>query len=166
MCDVVDSTALAQSLDPEDLHDVLAGYQRVGSDAVKRHDGHIAQYLGDGVLIYFGFPLAHEDDASRAVRCGLEILSGMDQLPRPADARLRVRVAPELALAEPAAVPRRRARDDGGLVRPVRPLRHPRGAALPVLGIAAPGRRTSDRRRTLMPATDCEALDGRLEGAR
>ena len=81
-CDIVGSTALSQLLDPEDLHDLLADYQRVCSEAVSRHDGHIAQYLGDGVLIYFGFPHAHEDDARRAVRCGLDILSGMAALHR------------------------------------------------------------------------------------
>ena len=74
---------------------LLADYQRVCIEAVRRHDGHIAQYLGDGVLIYFGFPHAHEDDARRAVRCGLDILSGMDELnhgaARPMGARLQVR---------------------------------------------------------------------------
>ncbi|MEO8623751.1 MAG: adenylate/guanylate cyclase domain-containing protein [bacterium] len=80
MCDLVGSTALSQSLDPEDLRDLLTEYQRVCSDAVKRHDGHIAQYLGDGVLVYFGFPHAHEDDARRAIRCALDILSGMNEL--------------------------------------------------------------------------------------
>jgi len=95
MCDAVGSTALSQALDPEDLRDLLAGYQQVCSDVVKHHDGHIAQYLGDGVLIYFGFPHAHEDDARRAVRCGLDILSRMEELnssaSRPADAQLQVR---------------------------------------------------------------------------
>ena len=95
MCDVVGSTALSQSLDAEDLHDLLTDYQRVCSDAVSRHDGHIAQYLGDGVLIYFGFPRAHEDDARRAVRCGLDILTGMETLnhgaARRGGARLQVR---------------------------------------------------------------------------
>ena len=80
MCDVVGSAALSHSLDPEDLRDILTAYQRVCSDAVTRHDGHIAQFLGDGVLVYFGFPRAHEDDARRAVRCGLEVLSGMKEL--------------------------------------------------------------------------------------
>lgn len=96
MCDVVGSTALSQALDPEDLRDLLGGYQRVCFEAVNRHDGHIAQYLGDGVLIYFGFPHAHEDDARRAVRCGLDILSGMAELNRGAahstDVRLQVRI--------------------------------------------------------------------------
>jgi class 3 adenylate cyclase/tetratricopeptide (TPR) repeat protein len=95
MCDAVGSTALSQSLDPEDLRDLLSGYQQVCSEVVKHHDGHIAQYLGDGVLIYFGFPHAHEDDARRAVRCGLDILSRMQEVnsnaSRPADAQLQVR---------------------------------------------------------------------------
>lgn len=94
MCDLVGSTALSQRLDPEDLRDLLAAYQRVCSEAVKRHEGHIAQYLGDGVLIYFGYPQAHEDDAQRAVRCGLDILAGIAQLDRAGagDARLQVRI--------------------------------------------------------------------------
>ena len=95
MCDLVGSTELSQSLDAEDLHELLAEYQRVCSDAVARHDGHVAQYLGDGVLIYFGFPQAHEDDAHRAVRCGLDILAGMEALnrraPWPGGAQVRVR---------------------------------------------------------------------------
>jgi class 3 adenylate cyclase/tetratricopeptide (TPR) repeat protein len=77
MCDLVGSTELSLSLDPEDLRDLLADYQRLCSEVAEHHEGHIAQYLGDGVLIYFGFPHAHEDDARRAVRCGLDILSRM-----------------------------------------------------------------------------------------
>ena len=76
-CDLVGSTELSQALDPEDLRDLVADYQRVCLDAVSHHDGHVAQYLGDGVVVYFGFPRAHEDDARRAVRCGLDILSEM-----------------------------------------------------------------------------------------
>jgi class 3 adenylate cyclase len=76
-CDLVGSTELSQSLDPEDLRDLFSDYQRVCADAVSHHDGHIAQFLGDGVVVYFGFPRAHEDDARRAVRCGLDILSEM-----------------------------------------------------------------------------------------
>lgn len=92
MCDLVGSTALSQALDPEDLRDLLADYQQVCAEAVRRHDGHIAQYLGDGVLIYFGFPHAHEDDARRAVRCGLDILSAMDELNRGAARGTRLQV--------------------------------------------------------------------------
>jgi class 3 adenylate cyclase/tetratricopeptide (TPR) repeat protein len=108
MCDVVGSTALSQSLDPEDLRDLLADYQSVCTEAVRRHDGHIAQYLGDGVLIYFGFPHAHEDDARRAVRCGLDILTGMQELnrgaARPTGARLQVRAGVHTGRVVVAAV--------------------------------------------------------------
>jgi class 3 adenylate cyclase/tetratricopeptide (TPR) repeat protein len=79
MCDLVGSTELSLQLDPEDLRELLADYQRVCLEVADHHEGHIAQYLGDGVLIYFGYPHAHEDDARRAVRCGLDILSRMGE---------------------------------------------------------------------------------------
>lgn len=95
-CDVVGSTALSQALDPEELHEMLADFQRVCQETTERYDGYISQFLGDGVQIYFGFPRAHEDDARRAVSCGLEILQGTEQLnqaaARPSGARLRIRV--------------------------------------------------------------------------
>jgi class 3 adenylate cyclase/tetratricopeptide (TPR) repeat protein len=72
--DIVGSTALAETLDPEDLRDLYARYQTLCAEVVQRYEGHLAQYLGDGVLAYFGYPSAHEDDAARAVRSGLEIL--------------------------------------------------------------------------------------------
>ena len=78
-CDLVDSTTLSSQLDPEDYRDVVRAYQRVCSEIITRFDGHIAQLLGDGLLIYFGYPHAHEDDA-RAVRTGLGILSAMGDL--------------------------------------------------------------------------------------
>jgi len=76
-CDLVDSTALASQLDPEDLRAVVRAYQEVCAKVVARFEGHIAQYLGDGLLVYFGYPLAHEDDAQRAVRAGLGIVEAM-----------------------------------------------------------------------------------------
>jgi class 3 adenylate cyclase/predicted ATPase len=79
-CDLVDSTKLASHLDPEDWRDVVRAYQRVCTDVVQRYDGHIAQLLGDGLLVYFGYPHAHEDDAQRAVRTGLGILAAMGDL--------------------------------------------------------------------------------------
>jgi class 3 adenylate cyclase len=72
-CDLVGSTGLARRLDPEELREIIAGYQELCRAAVKRFDGHVAQYLGDGVLAYFGFPHAHEDDAERAVRAALHL---------------------------------------------------------------------------------------------
>jgi predicted ATPase/class 3 adenylate cyclase len=72
-CDLVGSTALSTRLDPEDLREVLAEYHRVVAEIVRRFDGFVAKYMGDGVLIYFGYPQAHEDDAERAVRAGLGV---------------------------------------------------------------------------------------------
>jgi class 3 adenylate cyclase/predicted ATPase len=79
-CDLVDYTTLSEQLDPEDLREVVRAYQEVCADVIRRYDGYIAQYLGDGVLIYFGYPRAHEDDAQRAVRAGLEIIQQMSVL--------------------------------------------------------------------------------------
>lgn len=78
--DLVGSTELSQRLDPEDLRDLLGSYQTVCSDAVEVHGGHIAQFLGDGIVIYFGYPRSHEDDAQRAVRCALDILEEIGHL--------------------------------------------------------------------------------------
>ena len=79
-CDLVDSTVLASQLDPEDLREVVRAYQDACAKVIARFEGHIAQYLGDGLLVYFGYPLAHEDDAQRAVRAGLGMVEAMGQL--------------------------------------------------------------------------------------
>src|SRR3989449_486547 len=79
-CDLVDSTALSGQLDPEDLREVVRAYQQVCSEIITRFEGHIAQLLGDGLLVYFGYPHAHEDDAHRAVRTGLDILAVIGDL--------------------------------------------------------------------------------------
>ena len=79
-CDLADSTALASQLDPEDLREVVRAYQQTCAAVIQRFDGHIAQYLGDGLLVYFGYPHAHEDDALRAVHAGLEIVEAMRML--------------------------------------------------------------------------------------
>ena len=79
-CDLVDSTVLASHLDPEDLREVVRAYQDTCAKVIARFEGHIAQYLGDGLLVYFGYPLAHEDDAQRAVRAGLGMLEAMKTL--------------------------------------------------------------------------------------
>jgi class 3 adenylate cyclase len=86
-CDVVDSTRLASQLDPEDLREVVRAYQEAGVKVIARYEGHIAQYLGDGLLVYFGYPQAHEDDAQRAVRAGLGMVEAAGQL--------NTRLAPE-----------------------------------------------------------------------
>ena len=79
-CDLVDSTALASRLDPEDLREVVRAYQEVCAKVIARFEGHIAQYLGDGLLVYFGYPHAHEDDAQRAVRAGRGMVEAVGQL--------------------------------------------------------------------------------------
>ena len=76
-CDLVGSTALSAQLDPEELREVVRGYQQTSAAVIERFGGHIAQYLGDGLLVYFGYPIAHEDDAARAVRAGLEIITAV-----------------------------------------------------------------------------------------
>ena len=97
-CDLVDSTRLAAQLDPEDLRDVVRAYQAACAEAVRRFGGHIAQYLGDGLLIYFGYPLAHEDDAPRAVHTALAILEAMQQLNSRLERERRVRLAVRLGI--------------------------------------------------------------------
>jgi DNA-binding NtrC family response regulator/class 3 adenylate cyclase len=80
-CDLVGFAALSEQIDPEDLHEVMRTYLDVCSRVVSRFGGHIAKYLGDGILVYFGYPLAHEDDVQRAVRAGLEIVESIQKLP-------------------------------------------------------------------------------------
>jgi predicted ATPase/class 3 adenylate cyclase len=87
-CDLVGSTALSEQLDPEEYRAVVRSYQQAGAEVIGRYEGHIAQYLGDGLLVYFGYPTAHEDDAQRAVRTGLEIVAAMSILPLPRHIRL------------------------------------------------------------------------------
>jgi class 3 adenylate cyclase/predicted ATPase len=99
-CDLVGSTALSTQLDPEELREIVRQYQQTCAAVIQRYEGYIAQYLGDGLLVYFGYPVAHEDDARRAVRAGLEIIAALHHVaPSPAKAgegwgegRLQVRI--------------------------------------------------------------------------
>ena len=79
-CDLVGSTELSARLDPEDLREVIAAYHRAAADVVAGFDGFVAKYMGDGVLAYFGYPRAHEDDAERAVRAGLGLMDAVGRL--------------------------------------------------------------------------------------
>src|SRR5262249_50373437 len=79
-CDLVDSTKLSSQLDPEDYRDVVRAYHTACTEVIRHYDGHIAQLLGDGLLVYFGYPQAHEDDAHRAVHTGLKIIEAMGVL--------------------------------------------------------------------------------------
>src|SRR5580765_1489687 len=76
-CDLVDSTVLGQRLDPEELQRVIRAYQDACAQVVRRYEGHLAQYAGDGLLVYFGYPHAHEDDAERALQAGLAIVDAI-----------------------------------------------------------------------------------------
>jgi class 3 adenylate cyclase len=71
-CDMVGSTALSARMDPEDLHEVIRRYQATCAEVIGRFDGYIGHYVGDGILVYFGFPRAHEDDPRRAVQADLK----------------------------------------------------------------------------------------------
>ena len=91
-CDLVGSTELSARLDPEDMGALIRAYQACCADVVKRGEGHIAKYMGDGVLVYFGYPKAHEDDAERAVRAGLDLVAAVARLPTGADMPFAARV--------------------------------------------------------------------------
>ena len=78
--DLVGSTALSARMDPEDLREVISAYQKCVAETVRRFGGFVAKYMGDGVLVYFGYPQAHEDDAERAVRAGLELVAAVGAL--------------------------------------------------------------------------------------
>ena len=91
--DLVGSTALSAQMDPEDLREVISAYQKCVAETVRRFGGFVAKYLGDGVLVYFGYPEAHEDDAERAVRAGLELIAAVAGLKTRASLQTRVGIA-------------------------------------------------------------------------
>jgi class 3 adenylate cyclase/tetratricopeptide (TPR) repeat protein len=97
-CDVVGSTALSTRYDPEDLRELIGDYHRAVAETVGRFDGFVAKYMGDGVLIYFGYPQAHEDDAEQAVRAALAVIEAVSRLPAREDLRVRLGVATGLAV--------------------------------------------------------------------
>jgi class 3 adenylate cyclase/tetratricopeptide (TPR) repeat protein len=92
-CDLVGSTRLSEALDAEELRDVMQAYQRAAGSVIARYAGHVAQYLGDGLMTYFGWPTAHEDDAERAVRAGIEIVEAVKSVVAPAPLRVRIGIA-------------------------------------------------------------------------
>ena len=91
--DLVGSTALSARMDPEDLREIISAYQKCVAETVQRFGGFVAKYMGDGVLIYFGYPQAHEDDADRAVRAGLEVIAAVSALKSPVPLQTRVGIA-------------------------------------------------------------------------
>jgi class 3 adenylate cyclase len=96
--DLVGSTALSARMDPEDLREVITGYQKCVADTVLRFGGFVAKYMGDGVLVYFGYPQAHEDDAERAVRAGLELVAAVSALKTDAALQTRLGIATGLVV--------------------------------------------------------------------
>jgi class 3 adenylate cyclase/tetratricopeptide (TPR) repeat protein len=96
--DLVGSTALSARMDPEDLREVISTYQKCVAETVRRFGGFVAKYMGDGVLVYFGYPQAHEDDAERAVRAGLELIAAVSALEAPAPLETRVGIATGLVV--------------------------------------------------------------------
>jgi class 3 adenylate cyclase/predicted ATPase len=97
-CDLVGSTVLAANMDPEDLREVISAYQKCAAQTVRRFDGFVARYMGDGVLVYFGYPQAHEDDAERAAHAGLELIADVAKLSTPAPLQTRVGIATGLVV--------------------------------------------------------------------
>jgi class 3 adenylate cyclase/predicted ATPase len=96
--DLVGSTALAGRMDPEDLREVISAYQKCVAETVRRFGGFVAKYMGDGVLVYFGYPQAHEDDADRAVRAGLELVTAVGALKAASPLQSRVGIATGLVV--------------------------------------------------------------------
>src|SRR6516225_6343756 len=96
--DLVGSTALAARMDPEDLRELISAYHKCVAETVRRFSCFVAKYLGDGVLVYFGYPKAHEDDAARAVRAGLEVIVPLGAIKTPALLQTRVGIATGLVV--------------------------------------------------------------------
>ena len=92
--DLVGSTALSSRMDPEDLRDVISAYQKCVAETVKRFGGYVAKYMGDGVLVYFGYPQAHEDNAERAVRGGLAVIEAIARISSVEPLHARIGIAP------------------------------------------------------------------------
>jgi class 3 adenylate cyclase len=96
--DLVGSTAMSARMDPEDLREVISAYQKCVAETVQRFGGFVAKYMGDGVLVYFGYPQAHEDDPERAVRAGLELVTAVGNLKPRAPLQTRVGIATGLVV--------------------------------------------------------------------
>src|SRR6266446_6726954 len=120
-CDLVGSTEMASHLDPEQWREIVGEYHRAAAQAIERFGGSVAQYLGDGVMAYFGYPEAHDNDAERAARAGLAILDAISKLNQPSPSEMRTSQTPLLgsAGAPPGVRPELSARigiDSGAVV--------------------------------------------------
>ena len=123
--DLVGSTALSARMDPEDLREVISAYQKCVAETARRCGGFVAKYMGDGMLIYFGYPQAHEDDAERAVRAGLELIAAVTALKSPVPLQTRVGIATGLVVG-------------GDLIGSGEAQEHPLNLAARLQGIAEP----------------------------
>ncbi|MDP6951178.1 MAG: adenylate/guanylate cyclase domain-containing protein, partial [Alphaproteobacteria bacterium] len=175
-CDLVGSTALSESLDPEELSDVMQAYRRACTDVIKRYEGHVAQYLGDGVMIYFGWPAAHEDGAQRAVRAGLEIVDAIASLEAATALTVRIGIATglvvvgdsgaesELAVGEtPNVAARIQALAEPGTVAVAQSTRRLLGAAFAMEEMGARALKGISERVTVWQATGEAVSDSRFE---
>src|SRR5262249_5841511 len=97
-CDLVGSTALSARMDPEDLRDLIGAYHKCVAEAVSRFGGFVAKYMGDGVLVYFGYPQAHEDDPERAVRAGCVLIDAVGQLRKIEPLQVRIGIGTGLVV--------------------------------------------------------------------
>ena len=113
--DIVGSTELSSQLDPEDWHDIVTQYHQSAASVIKRYDGHVAQYLGDGMLILFGYPMAHENDAERAVRAGLSILEEINELNETLEKDLGKHIAVRVGIHTGEVMVRPEAGDSGNI---------------------------------------------------
>jgi class 3 adenylate cyclase len=152
-CDIVGSTELSERLDPEDLRDLLTSYQHVCRDAVGRYEGHISQFLGDGIMSYFGYPVAHEDDAVRAVGAAFGILEGVKLVNQGIGKRLRaemhVRVGIHMGIAVVGEI------GPGGS--------HDRLAVGETVNLAARIQSSADEDTVVVSATTATVLHGHFE---
>jgi class 3 adenylate cyclase len=130
--DLVGSTAMSTRMDPEDLRKLISAYRKGVTETVQRYGGFVAQYLGDGVLVYFGYPQAHEDDAERAVRSALDLVAAVANLQTNTRLQTRVGIATGLVVVgesrwirrTPGARHRRRDAQPGGPAASARGTRH------------------------------------------
>ena len=113
--DIVGSTELSSQLDPEDWHDIVTQYQQTAANVIKRFEGHVAQYLGDGMLILFGYPMAHENDAERAVRAGLSILEEVNLLNDTLEKDFQRRIAVRIGIHTGEVMVRSESGDSGNI---------------------------------------------------
>ena len=124
-CDLVGSTPLSARLDPEDLRGIIGAYHRCVTEIVEGFGGFVARYMGDGVLVYFGYPQAHEDDAERATRCGLALVDRVPQLKQAEELHARVGIAAGLVVVGGEVVERDVAGDTPNLAARLQALAEP-----------------------------------------